>query len=50
MSVTEMIKTLGWSFLANMQKELWLALMYKLVFSLVAVPADYLLVTADNCT
>ena len=49
-SVTEMIKTLGWSSLANRRRELRLALMYKVVFSLVAAPAEHRLVPADNRT
>ena len=49
-SVTEMINALGWTSLANRRRDLRLTLMYKVVNSLVAVPADDLLTPADTRT
>ena len=39
-SVTAMIKILGWEYLEERRRELRLALLYKVVFSFVAVSAD----------
>ena len=45
-----MIKSLGWTTLANRRRDLRLTLMYKMVFSLVEVPTEQLLIPADTRT
>ena len=48
--VTSMISTLGWTDLASRRKDLRLALFYKTVFGLLAVPTEDILLLADSRT
>ena len=45
-----MISTLGWADLASRRKDLRLALFYKVVFGLLAVPTEDILLRADSRT
>ena len=45
-----MISTLGWAELASRMKDLCLALFYKVVFGLLAVPKEAVLLRADSRT
>ena len=47
-SVTSMLQDLGWQDLASRQRNIRLALFYKIVHHLVAVPTDDLLIQADS--
>ena len=49
-SVTSMISTLGWADLAPRREDLCLALFYKVVFGLLAVPTEDILLCADSRT
>ena len=49
-SVTSTISTLGWTDLASRRKDLRLALFYKIVFGLLAVPTEDILLRADSRT
>ncbi len=49
-SVSEMLNELGWKSLAHRRKELRLALFYKVVHQLVAVPTEDILIPADTRT
>ncbi len=49
-SVTAMLQDLGWTNLADRRRDLRLALFYKVVNELVAVPTDGILISADNRT